>query len=46
MWYAVNTCPSRIQFLPKCFNTQKMIDKAVNICLFVFDFVPDLYKTQ
>ena len=35
-----------IQFLPEGCKTQKMFDKAVCSCSFVFRFVLDQYKTQ
>ena len=38
---AVNTYPSPIEFVPECFMTQKMCEKAVNKCFFVFDYIPD-----
>ena len=42
----VNTYPSTIKLVSECFVTQGMYDKAVNKCFFVFDSIPDLYKTQ
>ena len=42
---AVNTDPSTIQFVPECYKTQGMCNKAFNnvfLCL----FNPDRYKTQ
>ena len=33
---AVNTYPSVIQFVPECFMTQEMFDKAVNQLIDVF----------
>ena len=38
---AVSTDPSIIKCVPKCHKTQKMYNKAVNRCFFVFDSVPD-----
>ena len=35
-----------IQFVPEGCKTQKMFDKAVCFCSFVFHFVLDQYKTQ
>ena len=29
---AVDTYPSAIQFVPECYNTQKICDKAVDTC--------------
>ena len=43
---AVSTYPSTIKFIPECFTTQKICHKVVNICFFVFDCIPDQYKTQ
>ena len=34
---AVSTYPSTIKLVPECFMAQKMCDKAVNRCFFVFD---------
>ena len=36
---AVDTYPSAIQFVPECYNTQKICDKAVDTCTFVFNLV-------
>ena len=33
---AVNTYPSTIKFVPEYFMTQKICNKAVNTCFFVF----------
>ena len=33
--------PSTTKFVPECFMTQEMCNKAVNRCFFVFDFIPD-----
>ena len=41
----VNTYPSRIELVPECNKTQKICDKAVNKWLFVFNWIPDEYKT-
>ena len=38
---AVDTYPSAIQFVPDLYKTQEMCFKAVNTCLFVFDYLPD-----
>ena len=43
---AVNTYPSTIKLVPKCFMTQEMCDKAANKYIFVFHSIPDRYKTQ
>ena len=37
----VNTSPPAIQFVPECYNTQEICDKAVGACPFVFSSVPD-----
>ena len=37
---------SAIQFVLDSYITQKMCDKAVNICPFVFNSVPDQFVTQ
>ena len=42
---AVNTYPSTIEYVPYCYKTQLMYDKAVNRCFFVFYSIPDWYKT-
>ena len=42
---AVDAYPSTIKFVPKCFVTQEMCEKAVDKCFFVFDSIPDQYKT-
>ena len=39
---ATNTHPPTIKFVPKCYKTQEMCDKAVNGRFFCFDW----YKTQ
>ena len=41
-----NSYLSTIKFIPKCFMTQEMCNKAVNRCFFEFDSIPDQYKTQ
>ena len=43
---AVDTCPSTIKFVPKCFIAQEMCDKAVNRCYFVFYSISYRYITQ
>ena len=43
---AVNTYPSTINVDPKYFLTDEICDKAVNICFFVFDSIPDWCKIQ
>ena len=35
-----------MQFVPECYKSQEMFDKAVNTCRFVSDSVPDLYMSQ
>ena len=42
----VSTYPSTIKFVPECFKTQEMCNKAVNRCFFVFNSIPDQQKTQ
>ena len=42
----VNTYPSTIKYVPKCYKTQEMCNKTVNSCFFVFDSIPDRYKTH
>ena len=41
-----NTYPSTIRFVPEFLMIQKMCGKAVNRCFFVFDSIPNQYKTQ
>ena len=43
---AVNAYSSTIKLVSECFMTQEVRNKAVNRCLFVFDYIPDRYKTQ
>ena len=43
---AVNTSPSTILFALEYYKSQKMCDKAVDTCSFVFDPVPGQYKIQ
>ena len=43
---AWNTYPSTIKFVPECFMTQEMCNKAVNICFFVFVSISNQYKTE
>ena len=38
---AIDTYPPIIKFVPECHNNQEMCDKAVHICFFVFDSIPD-----
>ena len=38
---ALSTYPSSMQFASECYKTQEMFGKAVDICPFVFDFLPD-----
>ena len=42
---AVNSYPSTIKFVPECYKIKES-HKAVHRCFFVFDFIPDEYKTQ
>ena len=41
MYKAVNTSPFVKKFVLECYKSQEMCDKAVDICPFVFDSVPD-----
>ena len=43
---AADTHPSKIKFVPECYETQKKRHRAVHRCFFVFDFIPGQYKTQ
>ena len=43
---AVDTHPPTMQFAHDCYKNQEMRDKAVNRRFFVFDSIPDQYKTQ
>ena len=38
---SVHTYHSAIQFVPECYKTQEMCDKAVNRCYFTLIYVPD-----
>ena len=40
---AVGSYPSVTQFVPECFMSQEMYNEAVNICPFIYGFVPDQY---
>ena len=40
---AAATYPSATHFVPECYMSQEMHDKAANICPFLFGFVPDQY---
>ena len=42
---AVDNYPHPLAFVPECLMTQDICDKAVNR-FFLFDSIPDLYKTQ
>ena len=42
----VSTYLSTIKFVPECFMTQEMRDKAVNRCRFVFSSMPDQHKSR
>ena len=42
---AVDIHPFAIQFIPECFKIQEMCDKPVDTSLFLFNSVPDWYKT-
>ena len=41
-----NIYRSTKKFASKCFMTQEMCDKTVNIYFFVFDSISNWYKTQ
>ena len=43
---AVNTSPSAIKSVPKCYETQELCVKAVDTCSFIFNFVSGWCKTQ
>ena len=38
--------PHVIEFVPECYKTQNMCDKAVNTYPSTIEFVPECYKTQ
>ena len=38
--------PHALEFVPECYMTQEMCDKAVNRCFFVFDSIPNQFETQ
>ena len=42
---AVDNYSSAIKFVPECYKIKES-HKAVHRCFFVFDFIPDEYKTQ
>ena len=47
MWdKVVSTNSSTIELVPECYKTQKMCDKAFNVCFFAFFYVSDRYKTE
>ena len=35
-----------LEFVPECYKTQKMCDKAVDAYLFTIKFFPECHKTQ
>ena len=37
----VNTSPSAIKFVPKCYKAQELCVEAVDTCPFIFNFVSD-----
>ena len=43
---AVGTYLSPTYFVPECYMPHEMYVKAVNICPFVFGFVPDQYQRK
>ena len=42
---AVGIYSTAMQFVPECYTSQEIYDKAVDACYFVFDSVPDQYMT-
>ena len=38
--------PSTIKLVPGWYKTKEMCHRAVHRCFFVFDSIPDKYKTQ
>ena len=38
--------PHALEFIPECYNTQKMCDKAVDTHLSTIKYVPECYRTQ
>ena len=43
---AVDTHNSTVKYVLECYKSQEMCYEAVPRCFFVFDSVPDQYKTQ
>ena len=43
---AVNNYPHALEFVPECYKTQKMCDKAVDTHPLAIKYVPECYKTQ
>ena len=46
---AVDTYPSTMKFVPECYKTEGTCHRATHRCIFVFfvfDSIPDKYKTQ
>ena len=43
---AVDTHPPIIKYITECCKNQEMCNKAVHRCFFVFDSIPDQYKTH
>ena len=43
---AVDSYPHALEFVFECYKTQKMCNKLVNRCFFIFDSISDQYKTQ
>ena len=41
----LNSYLSKIQFVPEYYKSQELCDKVVDSCLFIFDSIPDKYKT-
>ena len=43
---AADTFPSTIKFVPECWKTKELCHRTVHRWFFVFDSIPDKYKTQ
>ena len=42
---AVDTHLTWIKYIPECYKTQETCNKAFHGCFFLFDSIPDQYKT-
>ena len=42
----VDNYPHALEFVPKCYKTQKMCDKAVSTYPSIIKFVSERYKSQ